>query len=256
MGTSSSGKGSGSNSPLLPSWMDLDVSDLENIPTPSLKRFQNFRTQLGKFVSTMDGDSLRKSLKSFATTSSGGRAVASKRLSGAANVGTGLIAALGGFSSEGGGYTVNGLDLKSLEGMSVESAVQKISDAIVPDNGDADNIKDAIETSLLDVMGDNPEFSLDNMTNEMLTSLFTSFLKEMIFLWIISESGSAFQKTDDPRQLNRVETKLRDYIKIEVEDVLSNLNTQDMSFDKNNLKRLSKDIIERVFEAWEDYEDE
>ncbi|WP_444547572.1 hypothetical protein [Pseudomonas syringae] len=53
MGTSTSSKGPGGNSPFVPGWVDTEGQQVPDAPP---QRFKDFRTSLGRFVSTGDGD--------------------------------------------------------------------------------------------------------------------------------------------------------------------------------------------------------
>lgn len=72
MGTSTSSKGPGGNSPFVPGWVDTDG---QQVPEAPPQRFKDFRTNLGRFVSTGDGDYLRSAISSYAGGATGGSGI-------------------------------------------------------------------------------------------------------------------------------------------------------------------------------------
>lgn len=87
MGTSTSSKGPGGNSPFVPGWVDTDG---QQVPEAPPQRFKDFRTNLGRFVSTGDGDYLRSAISSYAGGATGGSGIGPARFGSMAGAGGAL----------------------------------------------------------------------------------------------------------------------------------------------------------------------
>lgn len=252
MGTSSSKGGSGGGSPLLPPWVDQPPGPP---PKPEKDRFRNFRLNLGKFVNSGDAKDLRSSVGHFARSSSGGASVAKNRISPIASVGGNLVGLISDLQSGGDGASLAGEDLTSCLGADIDVAVEKIVDALTPDNGDADKISAAMQSALLEVLEDDATFDPLSITSDDLISLVCAYLVEAIFLWIVSESDKSFQKADTGPQANKAEASLRELVKVSVEDAIGAKNLTNIGALKpNDIAEIEREVTHDVFQVWEGYE--
>lgn len=255
MGTSSSSTGSGSNSPLVPPWAaDLDGQGAG--PQPQGNRFKPFRTSLGKHVSGQGGNHLQKALGHFSRTAVGGGGVGSRRFAPMAAGGAGLIALLGDLQAGGNGSAIVGVDVSHCIGESAEYAVQEFVRALSPDNADAAIIEAALECALLDVLDENNDFDPSVITENDLLNIFSSYLSEAVFNWIVFESDKAFQKTDNAANAVKKENELRETVKAAVDLAISDKSINSVSnLSTQSVAQLQKEIVKDVLDVWEGYLD-
>jgi len=151
MGTSSSSRGPGSNSPLIPPWADSDPDKPQ--PQPEEQRFRGFRTQLGQFVSGggRDDAKLRSALGNYARKASGGGAVGPRRFGAMASVGGTLFDAMAALR-DGQDPGLPGIDLGTLDGLATDVAIGMLVQALVPVNGDAERIRVALNDALSEAL--------------------------------------------------------------------------------------------------------
>ncbi len=238
--------------PLLPPWVDQGPGPL---PEPDKDRFRTFRLKLGKFVSSGDAKDLRSAVGHFARSSSGGASVAKTRISPIATVGGNLIGLISDLQSGGDGTALAGEDLSSCLGAEIDVAIEKIVEALTPDNGDADKISAAMQSALLEVLEDDASFDPLSISSDDLVSLISAYLVEAIFLWIISESDKSFQKADSGPKANKAEASLRELVKVSVEDALGAKNLTNIGALKpNDIAELEREVTHEVFQVWEGYE--
>ena len=194
-------------------------------------------------------------MKNFAAKSSGGAATASRRLSSVTAVGGNLVGLIGDLQSGGDGTSISGVDLSSCVGEQLDIAVEKIVEALTPDNGDADKIKAALEEALYSVLEGETTFDPSSLSPSDIVSLLTRYLAESIFCWIVSESDKAFQKTDDPARAIQAEKDLRELIFVTVEDKVGEQTDANLvTMSASQISSLEKEIVREVFGTWEGYD--
>ena len=138
MGTSTSSKGPGSKSPLVPSWADNDGQGPGNNQLE--QRFRGFRAALGQAVSTGGGntDTLKKALGHYAKSATGGKSNGARRFSSMISGGGTLFDTLRSLQS---GTDTDSLNISDLQGQPVDVVIDKIIESIIDVNGDSERIR-------------------------------------------------------------------------------------------------------------------
>ena len=160
MGTSTSSKGANNRSPLVPPWADVDGAGPG--PEPEANRFKSFRTHLGRFVSSGDGAQLRKALRSYARSSTGGSAVGPRRFGAVAQTGSNLFGTLNDLRTHARDVPVN---LAALAGRPTREVIDALVDALVPESGDADRIRTALNEALSECLEGVDKFDFTSITD-------------------------------------------------------------------------------------------
>lgn len=204
MGTSTSSRGPGSNSPLVPPWADTDGQGPG--PQPEPQRFRRFRTDLGKFVSGGDGGSLRSALGNYARTATGGRAVGPRRFGSMARAGGALFDTMSAFRD---GQDAAGLDIAALNGQDTDLVVDAIVRALVPADGDADRVRVAMNEALSKCLEGVEEFDFAHITDDMIVEMMLTYVAHCIFEQIMLDSKDAFIKAADSDRVEQAERDLR-----------------------------------------------
>ena len=254
MGTSSSSRGPGSNSPLVPPWADSEPDTPQ--PEPESQRFREFRTRLGQFVSDggTDDAKLRSALISYAGKASGGAAVGSRRFGAMALAGGNLFDAMAAMR-QGEAPNLPGVDLGMLIGRSTDVVIGLLVNALVPMNGDSDRIRVALNDALSEALVGQDEFDFNNITDDIMADMMIAYLTECVFEQIILDSRDAFSKAANAAQAIQAEQAMRALVRAAVDMhmtpfLVGNVTTLNGRIIKDVQLRAIRDI----WTEWEGYE--
>lgn len=251
MGTSTSSRGPSNNSPLVPPWADVDGAGPGPAPDPN--RFQGFRTTLGRFVSTGNDSDLRKALGRYARTATGGAAVGPRRFGAMAQSGAAAVDLLNQLRTNPAAAPVN---LRALAGRSTREAIDAIVDALVPENGDADRIRAALNEALVVCLEGLTTFDFSNITDDMLAQLMVEYVAFCVFEDIMLSSRDAFTKTRDAEQARLRENHLLSLVKAVVDKHMEPLlTTSAASMSRTQLEAVQTNAIREVWREWEAFEE-
>ncbi|KKD59554.1 hypothetical protein RN22_15355 [Grimontia sp. AD028] len=280
MGTSASSTGPNNKSPLLPPWADqggsvevgsdngADVSlppqEVDNgkvqeqIPgsvpiIPSPNRLTGARRAFGDYAkSGSDSSNLRGSLKKYSRSSGGGSGV-SRRLASGITAGSGLLGMMQGDSVR---YNDRTLSLSELNGLTTDQAIDRISDHLTPDNGDAESVRLAIDFALAEVLPDDDKFDESMFTDDVIKEAISCYLTDLIFQDVVNGMGKAWFHAEHPSKHHKMEEELRDLIKVitqsKVEKITSN-NGGNLS--QGNITKIQIDAISQTVDEWESFND-
>lgn len=250
MGTSTSSRGANNRSPLVPPWADVDGAGPG--PKPNENRFKSFRTHLGKFVANGDGQQLRKALHSYASSSTGGSSVGPRRFGAVAQAGAGLFGTLNQLRTNASDAPVN---LAALAGRPTREVINALVDALVPENGDADRIRTALNEALSACLDGVPEFDFTSITDEVLVNLMVAYTALSIFQAVVMDSDRAFTKGATPESVERAEKDLMQLVEVITDKSMQPLLKNKMgSLTTDQMQAVQLAAIKEVWKEWEDYQ--
>jgi hypothetical protein len=248
MGTSTSSRGPGRDSPLVPPWADTDNQGPGPVPAP--QRFKEFRKSLGKFVSGGDRADLQAALGKYATTATGGSVVGSRRFGSMARAGGGLFDTLAGLPAN---INASGLDLSALNGMETDLAIDVIIQALIPSDGDADRIRVAMNEALSECLEGYDEFDFAHISDEMLVQIMLAYVSRCVFGQVVLDSKDAFAKA----QSGEAETAERDLLSLV--GAATDLHMRPLlagnfrTFSRVQIEEAQLRAIREVWTEWEAY---
>lgn len=287
MGTSSSNKGPRPGSPLVPPWAnpppdeeeppdpledeangDEEIQDAPGddeapngspaedqpagepprVPRPLTLNLTGFRRTLGNAVSGGSAGGLRKALRTYAKATGGGR-VAARRLGSPLKTGGRVFSLFGTGTAT--GPTGRTLTLASLDGLSVRVALDRIVSALVPMDGERDKVAAALQDALSTALGGAETFDQNAITPDVLTDVMVVYLRDVIFQTIISDSGRAFQRTDDLQQIGKMERGLLALVDQVVNDQGRASLAEAGGLDEARFVALEARIVAEVWDVWE-----
>lgn len=249
MGTSTSSRGSGNKSPLVPPWADTDGEGPGPEPTP--KRFGPFRRQLGKFVSTGDGDALRKALGHYARGATGGSAVGPRRFGSMVQVGGALFDALADLQA---GVVPPDVDLQTLDGVDVDVAIDALVEALLPANGDADRVRSAIVEAVSECLVGFTEFDFSKINQDFLVKVVVAYLSGCVFEQIMLESNRAFSKSESAGRLEQAEKGLRSLVRSSVDKHLHPALSGKRRLSGKDVVDAQRKALTEIWREWEAYQ--
>jgi hypothetical protein len=250
MGTSQSSTGPGSGSPLVPPWADDQPQ--QPVPSPIPARFKPFRQSLGSFVSSGDRGELKRAVGHYARTASGGSSGAARRMGSITQAGGALFGVLSGIPTVPGEVSV---DLASLSGLPCEMAISAIAQALIPEDGDSDKIRTAMNHALVEALDGVETFDPQCITDDVIVDTMIGYLAESIFLQIVMDAGKAWNKAETPVQAMRAELALRELIKVVVDKRLApKLTGSVRSFTRVQMVQMQRQAVIDVWKEWEAYQ--
>lgn len=249
MGTSSSSRGPGSSSPLIPP--HADASPEKPLPEPTGHRFRGFRTEFGRAISG-GGGSLQSALQKYASTATGGSNVGPRRFGPAYESGANLAAALNDLSEGGSGQDSAGVDLSSLAGQPLDVAAQEIASALAPDNADADQVTAAIQEAMAEVLGEQEIFDPNEISSDVITALLVEYFAHIVFQEISSAAGDAWKKSPSKQRTTAMEAELLELVRVAIDTHLSpRLAGGFSNLSKGEIATIQQAALRDVWEEWE-----
>ncbi|PME61952.1 hypothetical protein BCV33_21420 [Vibrio lentus] len=285
MGTSASSTGPNNQSPLIPPWADQsdpiqfgsgdgadDSQDSSNAPYQEIdngkvqdqipgsldasarpNRLVGARRSFGEYASGGGGASnLRSSLRKYAKGSGGG-AGTSRRLASGISAGTGLLRMMIGDSVTSNNNT---LSLSELNGLTTDQVIDRITEHLTPDNGDADAVRIALDYALAEALPDDEDFDADAVTEDVMHEALSCYLTDLIFQDIVTGMGRAWFHTEHASKHHRMEEELRELVKVVTQEQVEKVTHGNAgNITKSNITQLQIDAITQTVEVWESYND-
>jgi hypothetical protein len=250
MGTSTSGKGPKSNSPLVPP--HADATPNVPLPEPAPQRFRAFRTEFGRVAAGTAGASLRSAIRAYAREATGGSAVGPRRLGTAYVAGSDLAQALNDLRAGRPAQSPNGVDLTRLRGQPIDYAAQELARALAPVNADAELVATAIQEAVAEALPDVDVFDPATIADDQLIQLLVEFFSRILFQEITLAAGDAWNKSTSPRRTTRLEADLLELIRVTVDRRLGPLlQNRITNLSRAQFQEIERAAIDEVWREWE-----
>lgn len=287
MGTSGSTSGSGSNTPLIPSWLngsDTDPlpgggapltpnddsgsnndeqenqnndtqSDGARPPIPPVadpERFRSARANFSRFAGSggSDRSALKRAVRDYARKGTGGSRGAVQRMGPSRAAASNALGVFRGFQRDGVQETLLRLNLQNLAGKSVQDIFIGLTDVICKDGGPIDEAiaRDAwLET--IAVVKELGIDDLETLTAEQIKEVFLNFIAHSVESRIYQEIGvNGFTFAEDMDDIKGFDEQLRDYIERSVRDSFTGDLAQLSALSD---KQIRETVDKTYREAWE-----
>ncbi|CAI1904467.1 Uncharacterised protein [Serratia quinivorans] len=246
MGTSQSSKGPKNGNSLVPPWAD-QTKNGEN------KNLSGFRTLFGRFARSRDNASLKGALGRYSRQVTGGGEAANERLGNIVGAGGGLFELLNdGVINDANNNTI--IDLNSLNGLSCEDAIARISHALSEGSEDADKIQIAMNDALVEALDGKTVFDPKDINEEVLIEIMICYLTDSIFIQVTMDAGKAWNNAQSAKELQSAENELHQLISATVDNHMEpKLNKDIRSFSKSDIIKIQKNVITEVWDEWKGY---
>lgn len=264
MGTSSRHPGSTDRSPLVPPHADAEPG--KPLPKPQPRRFQQFRRNLGEFAKTGNRDDLKRGLRSYAHTATGGPTIGPRRFGSAIAVGGALISALSAIAEGSNEFQEQedkpetGADKTSFSdaiGAPLDVAIQILAESLSPEGQDNDKIREALVCALSESLQDQEDDDFDPslLDEEIYIDTIVHYLAEVVFIDIYNESGEAFDKAQSEEVRAEREDSIRELISAAVDKHLStHLQDEITNLSPNDIEAIQLAVLKDVFSEWDGFE--
>jgi len=283
MGTSSSSKGPGSGTPLVPTWLDdssgaalpggagdsspetpnetqPDPGSSPVAPAtlppiskpPSESRFQSGRRSFSAFAASGGSDrrAMHRAVRSYVRAGTGGSANAVRKMGASRATARRMLGVFRGFERDGVDTTLRRLNLASLVGRPLEDVLLGLADIVCPDGGSIDEgiardawLETIAELEALDI-GDAA-----TLTDVQMRETFLAFVTHAIEGRLFQDIGvNGLKVAKDLAAIEAFQAQLRSYIRGAVRDSFSR--------DLNSLAALSDEQISEIVDqtyrdAWD-----
>ncbi|GAB4195058.1 MAG: hypothetical protein Tsb002_27180 [Wenzhouxiangellaceae bacterium] len=278
MGTSGSSSGSGSNTPLVPSWLengddgplpcsndgDAPEGDEQNqldtepkvkpplpLPAPS-ERFRGARTNFSRFAGSGGNDTraLRRAIRDYVRSGTGGSRTAVKRMGTSRTAASNALGVFRSIRRDGVRNTLRRLNLEELAGRSVQDVFLGLTEVICEDGGSIDEA--TARDAWLETIAELDQFGiddLDNLSPEQVSEMFLSFISNSIETRLYQEIGvNGFKYADSLGGIDGFNSQLSDYIARGVRDSFQH----DLSVLSNMTDQKIRDIVDSTYkDAWD-----
>lgn len=283
MGTSGSSRGSGSNTPLVPTWIDdpltgplpgneepppgIDQGDGAEdeyvgqanaqpppaiLPAPEPARFQGARRNFSGFAASGGNDrrAMRRAVRDYVRSGTRGSANATRRMKASRDAASGVLGVFRGFQRDGVDTTLRRLNLGTLIGRPPEDVFLGLTDVICRDGGSIDEgiARDAwLETvTELDELGID---DLSTLTAEQMQQVFICFVARAIEARLFQEIGvNGLRIASDLAAIKAFEAEFRSYVRRSVRDSFSGDLTRLGALSDHQIHTL---VDQTYREAWE-----
>lgn len=287
MGTSGSSRGSGSNSSLVPTFVDdaaagplpggddgaapadgdgggdgtgqTNSPDKEGprpaiVPPPVTGRFGGARGNFTTFAASGGSDrpALRRAVRDYVRSGVRGSGNAVRKMGSSRATAGGALGVFRGFQRDGVADTLQRLNLGNLVGRPTRDVFIGLTDVICRDGGPIDEAiaRDAwLETCLdLEAIGID---DLNALTTDQVKEVFLAFVTHAVETKLFQEIGVNGFKVADVNRIEAFETQFHDYVERVVRD--------SFAFDLTDLSAMSdgkiKEVVDRTYrDAWDLFE--
>lgn len=281
MGTSGPSSGSGSGTPLVPSWLDGEDSSAlpggdapsapgdsdddqglstspESSPKPPIpplgtpERFRSARTNFSRFAGSggSDGRALRRAVRDYVRSGTGGSANAVRRMGPARSAASNALGVFRGIQRDGVQETLRRLNLESFVGKPIQDIFVGLTEVICQDGG---TIDEAItRDAWLETIATLDHFDIENsdaLSADQTQEVFLSFVAHTVEARLYQEIGvNGFKFSEDLQDIEGFDKQFRDYIERSVRDSFTSDLSDMAGFSDNEVR----DIVDKTYpDAWD-----
>jgi hypothetical protein len=279
MGTAGSSKGSGSRTPLVPTWLDdppigpspspvppppTDNPDGDgqaqpnhdgsrpSIPLPpEPERFRTARGNFSAFARSGGNDrrALQRAVRDYVRSGTRGTGNAVRRMGSSRAAAGGVLNILGGFQRDGVQQTLLRLNLGQLVGRSTSDVLVGLTDVICRDGGPIDEA--AARDAWLETVVELQDFGIDDLnalTAEQVTEVFQAFVTHAVVIRLFQEIGVNGFKVADLSAVEAFESQLFSYIERSIRDSFASDLSQLPSLTEQQIAT----VVDRTYrDAWD-----
>lgn len=279
MGTSGSSRGPGSNTPLVPTWLDEPAADqlpgsdsqgdendigdgdgtndqpdtasppIQPATTPT--RFRSARGNFSRFASSGGNDhgALRRAVRDYVRSGTGGSRNATRRMGASRAAASSTLGIFRGFQRDGVDATLRRLNLVNFIGRPSEDVFLGLTEVICQDGGSID--EGIARDAWLETVTEIDQFGIEDLSSltiDQMQEVFLAFVAHAIEKRLFQDIGAkGLSMPADLSAIEAFESQFKSYIRRSVRDSFSS--------DLAQLETLSdqqiKSIVDKTYrEAW------
>ena len=262
MGTSASSSGPGGGVLLVPPWVPEPEIEEPVVPQPAAPRlapsgrFRGARINLGQFADSGSQDGLRRGLGHYARTGLGGSRNAFRRMASTARKAGALHGVLQALGSGTAPPVDMGIDPAGLAGRPAREIVDRIAEAISPNDGtlDSEASQSSISWALREFMRRQPEADLLALTPRQIALAMELFIGADICSRIELDVGKTIfdRAPDAATSVDRMQ-EMKRYVRQVVAARFRLRRTDSGPLTHRDSVQLADRVIQDTFEVFESY---
>jgi hypothetical protein len=282
MGTAGSSRGSGSNTSLVPTWLneppsgplpgadpavlpgddpegggqqspDNDGSPARPViqPPPERERFRGARGNFSSFARSggSDGPALRRAVRDYVRSGTRGSGNAVTRMGSSRAAASNALGVFRGFQRDGVQDTLLRLNLGYLVGRSTREVFVGLTDVICRDGGPIDEA--IARDAWLETVAEIDSFGIDDLsalTTEQVREVFLTFITHAVETKLLQEIGVNGFKVADLDAIQAFEAQFQSYLERSIRDSFAS----DLSQLSDLTDQQIRSIVDRTYrDAWE-----
>lgn len=277
MGTSSAYDGPAGDSPLVPSWLGTGAGELEpmsseadpegevepaagTLELDTSERFKAARSNFTRFARSggKDGAALRRAMRSYVSTSSGGYRTATMRMGAALPVGMSLLGVLSDTVNRDAAGALRAFQLDQLLGSPIEDILGELMDRLCPSDGSIDS---AISRgAFAETIAELVEAGLEDfaaITMSELKVIFGQYVAHTIELRVFNDIGTnGINVPQDHKAALEVQEQLHDFIFGTVQSAVDNAIDDDLQITEDAIEEIVREVYENTFDLLSSVDEE
>lgn len=256
MGTSTSNNGQNGNTPLVPSWLDDNSQDIQNVPANAdSERFRDPRGKFTKYVNSggRSGDNLHGSVSKYVRYSLGGAKNATTRLGASRTSTARLLSVIGSISERGFTETQKKFGFGDLIGKSASDVFVGIMNFVCPDGGSTD--EGIARSSYIETIASMPELNditIENMSEQQYLIFLETYMTNVIQERLLNDIGNkTISLPDDINTVGIIQNQLNSFIFGAVADAITQLNIEIGRIENTQTIAIVDSIYEKSYSILE-----
>lgn len=282
MGTSGPSSGSGSNTPLVPSWLDgpdtgplpggdgpgtpddgagdqgeppSDQDGNKKPPIPPAaqpERFRGARTNFSRFAGSggSDGRALKRAVRDYVRSGTDGSGNAVRRMGSSRAAASNALGVFRGFQRDGVQETLRRLNLENLSGRGVQDIFIGLTEVICRDGGSVDEA--IARDAWLETIATLDQFGIDDLNTlsaDQIKEVFLSFIAHTVEALLYQEIGvNGFEFAEDLDDIDGFDEQFRGYIERSVRDSF----TGDLAQVSQMSDQTIREVVDKTYhDAWD-----
>ncbi|WP_417425942.1 hypothetical protein [Hoeflea sp.] len=165
-----------------------------------------------------------------------------------------LYDVLNSLAGDGSAADERGLSRESLAGQPLDVVCQRLAEALAPENGDSDRIREAIDEAMLEVLGEG-NFDPDQLDSETINCILGEYLSQSIFQEIVEEVGGSWANAPDEQRTPEAEAELLEVIRVVVDRNLEPRLSDAGIMTQADVHRFMRESVTEVWLEWESYDE-
>lgn len=255
MGTSSHNPGQNGHTPLVPSWVDGEDSDIAS-PIASngdSLRFSAARGNMTRFAEDGRIRNFQNAVSEYVGHSTGGASRAVERLGSARRSTATLVGVLGAYSEGGAGAVQDYLKTYNLIGARADEAFRNIMELICGDGGTTDEgiARDAYIDTLADMKELRGIHFEDLLPNQIMLFLEGCMARIVVGKLLNDIGNKTLSIPDSLRKAGNVKNRMINLVKGLIGDIVVKMNLSSDKIQKEKAQSICDDVYERVYRSFQ-----
>jgi hypothetical protein len=146
------------------------------------------------------------------------------------------------------------VNLRALIGRPTQEVIEAIVNGLVPENGDADRVRAAMNEALSSCLEGQDEYDFTTMSDELLIDVMVAYACLCVFEQIIQDSDRAFTKAETVERADQAERDIYELVKVVTDRHMRPLLEGHLeTMGQARMQQAQLAAIREVWQEWEGY---